>query len=152
MVGYKILETTKSSNSSFPLWAWTWDLRLRLGLVKIQGHFQEFLNIKHSSRLLQKLSNANKWLLQNIFLLSSPGPKPLAPKTQNQGAGLTLESHGPPPHPITFKHEGRVPHQNSKSKKGSEWSPLPGKNRWTTRGRAWVSPPCSRRTSSIFLV
>ena len=52
----------------------------------------------------------------------------------------------PPPHhhrptpPITFKHEGGVPHKNSKSKKGSEWSPLlvQQKNlRWTVRGRTW---------------
>ena len=48
------------------------------------------------------------------------------PKTKNQrGLGLTLKSYGPPPHhPITFKHEGGVSQKNSKSKKGSEWSPL----------------------------
>ena len=59
--------------------------------------------------------------------LSIPGPKPLAlkPKTlKPRVLGLTLKSYGPPPHPITFKHEGGVPHKNSKSKKGSEWSPL----------------------------
>ena len=53
------------------------------------------------------------------LLLSSPGPKPLAQKPKNpkpRGLGLTLKSHGPPPHqptppphPITFKHEGGVP-------------------------------------------
>jgi len=54
-------------------------------------------------------------------------PKPLSPKPKNpkpRGLGLTLKSHGPPPPhptttPITFKHEGRVPHKKSKNKKGS---------------------------------
>ena len=61
--------------------------------------------------------------------MSSPGPKPLAPKHKNpkpRGLGLTIKSHRPPPphHPITFKHDGGVPQKNSMSKKGSEWSPL----------------------------
>ena len=55
-----------------------------------------------------------------------PWPQTLSPKNPKpRGLGLTLKSHRPPPpHPITFKHEGRVPHQKSKSEKGSEWSPL----------------------------
>ena len=32
-VAHKILETAQSPNSSFPLWAWTWDLGFGLGLV-----------------------------------------------------------------------------------------------------------------------
>ena len=55
--------------------------------------------------------------------MSSPGPKPLAPKPR--GLGLTLKSHGPlHHHPITFKHEGGVPHQYSKSKNILEWYPV----------------------------
>ena len=83
----------------------------------------------------------------DINKLSSPGPKPLAPKPQKpknlkpRGLGLTLKSHGPPPHPITFKHEGGVPQKSSKIKNGSEWS-----------GRTWSSPPCSVKTSSTLLV
>ena len=76
--------------------------------------------------------------LSICYLLSSPGPKPLAPKPQNpkpRGLGLTLKSYRPPPpHPITFKHDGGVPQKNSKSKKVSEWSPLLVL-RWTARGR-----------------
>ena len=40
----------------------------------------------------------------NTQLLSSPGPKPLAPKTKNQkprGQGLTLKSYGPPTPPYS---------------------------------------------------
>ena len=37
-------------------------------------------------------------------------PKSEVPKSRPKGLGLTLKSHGPPPHPthppLTFKHEG----------------------------------------------
>ena len=34
-------------------------------------------------------------------------PNPLVPNPQSRGLGLTLKSYGPPPpHPITFEHEG----------------------------------------------
>ena len=77
---------------------------------------------------LQMRQHLYKWLCHlvsqsqffkswNPIQLSSPGPKPLAPKPKKnkRGLGLTLKSHGPPPHhptppPITFKHEGEVPH------------------------------------------
>ena len=70
-------------------------------------------------------------------LLSSPVSKPLVPQPPTQfknpispkGLGLTLKSCRPPTtnnhHPITFKHEGEVPHKNPKSKTDLEWSPQP---------------------------
>ena len=52
-----------------------------------------------------------------IIHIVKPRPKSKTPKAQPQpsqiqsksvpkGLGLTLKSYGPPPHPITFKHEG----------------------------------------------
>ena len=93
-------------------------------------------------------------------------PKPLFSKAKPKGLGLTLKSHGKPPHhpntpphhptpPKTFKHEGGVPQQNPESKTYSECSPLHVHNkklRWTAKERRWSSPPCSLRTSSILLV
>ena len=59
------------------------------------------------------------------YSIVKPRPQTLCPKTPKpRGLGLKVKSHGPPPHPITFKHEGRVPYKKSKSKKGSAWSPL----------------------------
>ena len=37
VVAHKILETAQSPNYSFPLWAWTGDLGLGLGLVNIKS-------------------------------------------------------------------------------------------------------------------
>ena len=75
------------------------------------------------------------------FQLSSPGLKPQSPKPKNQkqrGLGLTLKSHGPPPHQTP---PSGPPYLSNK------------KNlRWTARGRTWSSPPCSVRTSSVLLV
>ena len=60
-----------------------------------------------------------------IYKLSSPGPKPLAsktlnPKTKNQGALADTKiswATTPPPHPITFKHEGGVPQKSQRVRK-----------------------------------
>ena len=62
--------------------------------------------------------------------LSSPGPKPFSPKPKTKGpwadtkllqATTTTTTHH---HPLTFKHEGGVPQQNSMSKNILEWSPI----------------------------
>ena len=97
-------------------------------------------------------------ILSQTLILSSPGPKPLAPKPKPRGLGLTLECCRPPPpthHPPTFKHEGGVPQQNSKSKNILEWSPLLVQQKnlcQRARERTWSSLPYSVRTSSILLV
>ena len=80
---------------------------------------------------------SNPYELWSCCLLSSPGPKPLAPNLlvpnpKPRGLGLTLNCSRPPPppptttttHPPTLKHEGGVPQQNTMSKNILEWSPL----------------------------
>ena len=59
----------------------------------------------------QALSGSYSGSLRLLLSDSDSDPEP----------GLTLKSWRPPPlptthHPITFKHEGRVPHKNPKSK------------------------------------
>ena len=86
-------------------------------------------------------------------------PESKVPKSRPKGLGLTLKSHGPPPHhptpphTITFKHEGVLCCKSANSKRGSEWPPWliqPKKlTRWTSRSRTWGSPTCSRRSLSI---
>ena len=49
-------------------------------------------------------------------------PNPLVPNPKPRGLGLTLNCSRPSP--ITFKHEGGVPQQNSNSKNILEWSPV----------------------------
>ena len=57
-----------------------------------------------------------------------PIPKSWLSPTNSKRTGADTKilwaTHHHPPHPITFEHDGRVPHKKSKSKKGSEWSPL----------------------------
>ena len=65
----------------------------------------------------------------SLNLLSSPGPKPLAPNPlvpnpKPRGLGLTLNCY--------FSSKTNF--------------------RWTAIGRTWGSPPCSRRTSSNLLI
>ena len=87
---------------------------------------------------VQKCSKVskNESRIVSCLLLSSPGPKPLAPNplvpnAKPRGLGLTLNCSRPPPpdhppnhHPQTFKHDRGVPQQNSKSKNILDWSPL----------------------------
>ena len=53
-----------------------------------------------------------------------PIPKSLLSPTNSKRTGADTKilwaTHHHPPHPITFEHDGRVPHKKLKSKKGSE--------------------------------
>ena len=69
---------------------WAWEYMIVTDFIIIN-----FLLLKYLFASIFLYSQTKLW--QWIFL-SSPGPKPLRPKTQ-RGLGLTLKSYGPPPPP-----------------------------------------------------
>ena len=62
--------------------------------------------LRHLGTQPLRLTQANSGSLRLLLSDSDSDPEP----------GLTLKSCRPPTHPPTFKHEGRVPHKNPKSK------------------------------------
>ena len=66
--------------------------------------------------------------LLQIVKPKAPKPQTQKPKTKGPWTDTKISWATTQPHPtippITFMHEGGVPQKHSKSKKGSEWSPL----------------------------